>query len=124
MAQGTPVYLAPEATDGLHGKARYSSAVDVFAFGILLWNMFYGEVDPYRGRRLFQGFQHGAGTRGSTERPQFVEAAEPAAAGGNDSDSDGRVRIKALAKLAARCWAQESEDRPSFVEIEAELAWI
>jgi serine/threonine protein kinase len=131
IGQGTPAYLAPEATDGLHGKARYSSAVDVFAFGVVLWNMFYGEADPYRGR-LFQGF--GSCTAGRTERPEFVLPA-----GGDDGDGDGggdgngteaggsqgRFRIQRLAELAARCWAQQSEDRPSFVEIDTELAkWV
>jgi serine/threonine protein kinase len=41
---GTPTYMAPE----MFLKRPYSEAVDIFAFGTLLWEVYAGEV-PYDG---------------------------------------------------------------------------
>lgn len=49
---GTPNYMAPEL---LRSGTSFSKKVDVYAFGILLW-----EVSPARGRRRRREHGHGS----------------------------------------------------------------
>lgn len=93
---GTPTHAAPE----LLREGRLSPAVDVFAFGILAWELVAGE-DAYRGwhpmQIIMQVSQHGT-------RPPPLPHCPPG-----------------MAALMERCWAQEPADRPTFTEILAEL---
>jgi serine/threonine protein kinase len=45
---GTAVYIAPEVSQGTGGFAEYSEPVDIYSFGILLWNLWTGEKDPFQ----------------------------------------------------------------------------
>jgi serine/threonine protein kinase len=109
IGQGTAIYMAPEASDGWHGKARYDHRVDIYAFGIMLWNMWTGEKDPYSHVESAAALaRHLAGGA----RPTF-----PAPVGG-----DSRGGVAEVAILAAKCWAERPQDRPSFVDIDREMA--
>ena len=80
--QGTLSYVAPEML--LHGKASFAS--DVYAFGILLWEMFTG-AQPYAGLpRALLG--HEVALKG--RRPEFPP----------DCPFDYQL-------LACRCWESD-----------------
>jgi hypothetical protein len=76
----------------------------------MLWNLWTGEKDPYS-----HIASHGALTLHLAQggRPTF-----PASAGGGGGGGGG---VAEVAALAARCWAERSQDRPSFVEIHRDL---
>jgi hypothetical protein len=94
---GTPVYMAPELLE----RKPYSSAVDVYAFGIVLWEI-VNKAEPY------QGFHD------QFEIIKFV-------CEGNRLLVDPQ---HPLAKLTTQCWDQEPKLRPSFNEITAALEAI
>ncbi|GLC70963.1 hypothetical protein PLESTF_001055600 [Pleodorina starrii] len=92
---GTAPYMSPETFDGV-----YSKAGDVYAFGMMLWEMLTGK-QPYEsmivGRILmgvtFQGL-----------RPTWPETEWPE-----------------LCALGATCLAQKASERPSFEQLEQSL---
>ena len=94
---GTPAYMAPEMFDG----AGITEKVDVFAFGVLLWEMLTGEV-PWSHVPSPMQIIYCVGVM-SQRLP--IPPACPAA----------------LRVLIERCWAEQPADRPGFVEILAEL---
>lgn len=94
---GTITHLAPEV---LQPGAKLTTAVDVYAFGILMY-------EAYTGKQAYSGLRHaeviGGVARGNL-RPSFPPAA-PAA----------------LVLLAGSCWAADPEARPGFSEVAREL---
>ena len=99
-------------SDGWHGKAKYDAKVDIYAYGIMLWNLWTGEKDPYS-----HVASHTALTRHLAlgGRPIF-----PTPVG--DDGCGGGGGVAEVATLAARCWAERSQDRPSFVDIDRAMA--
>ncbi|KAA0172987.1 hypothetical protein FNF27_05478 [Cafeteria roenbergensis] len=98
---GTPQYMAPELLAG--ARSGFSDRVDVFAFGVLLWEMLARRV-PYAGWRqedIVSGVQAG-------ERPPMSDIAE------------GRAS-PALRALIQRCWDGDATKRPSMADVVAEL---
>ncbi|KFM25241.1 putative serine/threonine-protein kinase drkC [Auxenochlorella protothecoides] len=96
VALGTVAYAAPEVIAG--GPA--TTASDVFAFGIMLWEM-------YHCRSVHSGVREHAVLAGvvqGTLRPVFDPGCPPA-----------------YAALAHDCWAQESWKRPTFQEVLSRL---
>ena len=94
---GTITHLAPEM---LTPGTRLTTAVDVFAFGVLMWEF-------YTARRPFAGLGRDAIAdavlrRGA--RPAFPPGAP-----------------RAYVELAAACWAPAPGDRPSFADVGAAL---
>ncbi|KAJ6934224.1 serine/threonine-protein kinase HT1-like [Populus alba x Populus x berolinensis] len=92
--RGTLPWMAPELLDGTSN--RVSEKVDVFSFGIAMWEILTGE-EPYA------NMQFGAiigGIVSSTLRPPVPE----------HCDTGWR-------KLMEECWASDPEARPSFTEI-------
>jgi serine/threonine protein kinase len=92
MVGGTPLYMAPEIDD----TADYGFAVDVYAFGVLVYEIMTGE-EPYKELRGPLAI-HKAVRAG--RRPPIPNSLP-----------------KDLRQLIERCWAQEPKDRPPFDEI-------
>jgi serine/threonine protein kinase len=94
---GAVQYMAPELLDG---AGYYDEKVDVYAFGVLLWEMVTARV-PFDGmdprRVLVHVLRHDA---------RMSLAGVPGA----------------LAALIARCWDRAPDARPSFAEIVREIA--
>lgn len=95
-ASGTITHMAPETLS--EGKA--SPAADVYAFGILMWEAYMGDV-PYGSMNKMQ-VMYGVVSEGLC--PEFPPGT-PAW----------------YAMLAAACWSRRSADRPTFVHIVLEL---
>ncbi|KAG2499268.1 hypothetical protein HYH03_002846 [Edaphochlamys debaryana] len=93
---GTLTHMPPEA---LHG-GQLRKETDVFAYGILLWELYTG-CRPYSGL-----------TAGEVVHRVVVEGARPAFP---------RSTPQAWRELAAECWAQRAEERPSFEKVEQDL---
>ena len=89
---GTPVYIAPEV---FHSKV-YDSKADIYSFGIMLWEMWYG-------RQAFAEF------RGSMK--DFFSSVD---AGCRPEDVKGGKKPPLhLKQLMSRCWDGNPEKRPS-----------
>ncbi|KAH0789095.1 TKL family protein kinase [Histomonas meleagridis] len=89
---GTPHWMAPEMFNSTH----YDSKVDVYSYGILLWEMLT-EATPFEGMSAFQIM---AAVCQNGQRPEIPE-----------STPNG------LASLIEACWSQEPADRPTFEQI-------
>eukprot|EP00752_Nemacystus_decipiens_P011886 g10539.t1 len=89
---GTPAYMAPELLE----DRPYSKSVDVYAFGILLWEIFSRAI-PF------------AGFSAADIREAVVSGGRPKVPRGNPSE---------VGQLMCRCWCQDSRQRPPFDEVE------
>ncbi|KAJ1436971.1 Serine-threonine/tyrosine-protein kinase, catalytic domain [Sesbania bispinosa] len=96
--RGTLPWMAPELLNG--SSSLVSEKVDVFSFGIVMWELLTGE-EPYAD--LHYGAIIG-GIVNNTLRPPVPESCDP----------EWRL-------LMERCWSSEPSERPSFTEIANEL---
>uniref|UniRef100_A0A0D9WMJ9 Protein kinase domain-containing protein n=1 Tax=Leersia perrieri TaxID=77586 RepID=A0A0D9WMJ9_9ORYZ len=92
--RGTLPWMAPELLNG--SSSLVSEKVDVFSFGIVMWELLTGE-EPYA--ELHYGAIIG-GIVNNTLRPPVPEACDP------------RWR-----SLMEQCWSSEPSERPSFTEV-------
>lgn len=92
---GTWQWLAPEM---MEPGARYNFKVDVYAFGIVLWELLSGEI-PYKR----EGFAH------ETQLLAHVKA-------GKRLPID-RTWDSGLVHLMELCWSHDSRSRPSMSEV-------
>ncbi|KAJ6252326.1 serine/threonine-protein kinase tnni3k-related [Anaeramoeba flamelloides] len=95
---GTPRWMAPEL---LRAEKNYTNKVDIYAFGIILWEISKREI-PFRGINQFQ-FLMSVGIRG--ERPEI-----------NENDL--------FYNLIIQCWRQNPKDRPAIFHILKDLKTI
>lgn len=109
---GTPLWMSPELCR--KGKIRklsddYTRMVDVYAFGMILWEML--ELTRPWSNSHFK-FSY--------------ELLDKVAAGGRPSISSDREREAppGYVKLLRRCWAQRADARPEFPEIFKRLGSI
>ncbi|KAG8495693.1 hypothetical protein CXB51_013405 [Gossypium anomalum] len=96
--RGTLPWMAPELLNG--SSSLVSEKVDVFSFGIVMWELLTGE-EPYAD--LHYGAIIG-GIVSNTLRPLVPEGCDPE-----------------WRSLMERCWSSEPPERPSFTEIANEL---
>eukprot|EP01038_Epipyxis_sp_PR26KG_P004553 gene4553-6425_t len=94
---GTPAYMAPELIE----NNPYNKSVDVYAFGVLLWEILANEVPFYN-------------VSISDIRQRVVSGNRPRLGGLNSSCS----------RLISQCWDQSPDNRPSFTEVVDELLRI
>lgn len=101
---GTPRYMSPEAI-----KGGYSKETDVYAYGILAWELL-SETEPWLScRSITELFQRvNAGERPPLTR-EFVARYQ----------SNGLTL--SVAKWISRLWAHDRARRPSFGDIQAQL---
>ncbi|PHU21439.1 hypothetical protein BC332_06546 [Capsicum chinense] len=92
--RGTLPWMAPELLNG--NSSRVSEKVDVFSFGITMWEILTGE-EPYA--NLHCGAIIG-GIVNNTLRPPVPQRCDPD-----------------WGKLMEECWSPDPEARPSFTEI-------
>uniref|UniRef100_A0A0E0HLR8 Protein kinase domain-containing protein n=1 Tax=Oryza nivara TaxID=4536 RepID=A0A0E0HLR8_ORYNI len=92
--RGTLPWMAPELLNG--SSSLVSEKVDVFSFGIVMWELLTGE-EPYA--ELHYGAIIG-GIVNNTLRPPVPESCDP------------RWR-----SLMEQCWSSEPSERPSFTEV-------
>jgi len=94
---GTVTHLAPEA---LQAGSKLTPTVDVYAFGVLMYEL-------YTGRRAYSNQRREKVIEAVTQlgmRPSFPATVPPA-----------------FVRLASACWAAEPEARPEFSEVAAAL---
>jgi serine/threonine protein kinase len=98
MNKGTPAYMAPELTDEAFQLEDMFGAIDVFAFGMLLWEM-VAEVPPFADKykdnpyKLTMDIQEG-------KRPPIPDQ-----------------MTAEMAELVKQCWEGVPEDRPVFEDM-------
>ena len=93
---GTVAYEAPECFD----DQPFTAACDVYAFGIIVWELTTGAV-PWQGKSQAQ---IGRAVCDKDARPPL----------------DGTQKASFVGGLAQRCWAQQPVARPSFQEVQPE----
>ena len=96
---GTPQWMAPEVVANLLGvQTKYDKRVDVYSYGILLWELFHCTT-PYVETRLDQMGICKSVYR-SNIRPKFGRSCPPSVQG-----------------LVGKCWDKHPSARPAFKEI-------
>ncbi|KAF8033867.1 hypothetical protein BT93_C0208 [Corymbia citriodora subsp. variegata] len=99
--RGTLPWMAPELLN--NNGDRVSEKVDVYSFGIVMWELLTGE-EPYAdldAKHMIGGIVN------NTLRPQVPASCDPE-----------------WKSLMERCWSSEPSERPSFTEIVKELCSI
>lgn len=92
MFQGTLSHMAPE----MMTEGRASKASDVYAFGILLWELYTGDR-PWKGiNNAHLAWEVTMGKR----RPEFPAEAP-----------------REFVDLAVHCWADKASERPTFEQV-------
>ncbi|KAG0226238.1 hypothetical protein BGW41_004235, partial [Actinomortierella wolfii] len=87
--QGTPCYLAPELLDG---RPKFSTKSDMYALGMVMWEMAANSTTPFRDKGNHFAVMMVIINGGREELP-------------NDTPEDYR-------KWVERCWNQDPEKRP------------
>jgi serine/threonine protein kinase len=98
----TALYMAPELVSG----GDYGREVDVFSFGIMLWEIVTGE-------KVFTDLLEAVHGNGIALISKIVEGARP--------NVDDRIPTPAR-DLMVRCWANEASDRPTFAQLFEQLS--
>eukprot|EP01039_Chlorochromonas_danica_P001075 gene1075-1165_t len=93
---GTPAYMAPELLEG----RSYNKSVDVYAFGVFLWELLTGEI-PFA-------------------RADLADLKERVLAGKRPALPSYGLPSRCV-RLITRCWDQQADLRPSFTEVVDEL---
>lgn len=101
---GSLLYMAPEVIRGGH----YSEKVDVFSYGIMLYELFSGCL---LASRVTMGMPDGT----LAGEGRLAEYAEQVAAGHREEMP--AYWPQPIKKLIADCWAQDPSKRPSFARI-------
>lgn len=97
--------MAPEVLVGKYGEAHYGPKVDVYSFGIVLFEIATGQL-PYPEHQTLLDLERAVA---SGERPKLP----------TDTDAPD-----AVVKLMERCWAADAQNRPDFREIALVLSQI
>ena len=98
-ACGTPQWMAPEVVANLLGvQTKYDKRVDMYSYGVLLWELFHCTT-PYVETRLDQMGICKSVYR-SNIRPKFGRSCPPSVQG-----------------LVGKCWDKHPSARPAFKEI-------
>lgn len=105
MGGPRPIPYAWCAPESLR-QGAFSSASDVWMFGVTLWEMFSGGEEPWAGVPPYLILQRLEKDRARLPKPPLCS--------------------RALYSLALRCWAPHPADRPSFSNLEGLLqeAWL
>ncbi|KAJ6236625.1 serine/threonine-protein kinase tnni3k-related [Anaeramoeba flamelloides] len=95
---GTPRWMAPEL---LRGEQDYTNKVDIYAFGIILWEISTGNI-PFE-------------DKGPFVLPRFV---------GYEGGRPEMTKKDLFYEVAIKCWAQEPNERPDIQQVVEELSRV
>jgi hypothetical protein len=99
-------------------EAKFSHKSDVFAFGVLLWEILSHGQTPwgvFNIRDMSEALARG-------DRLQFPQGLEQQHARSTDTRPASRTVARKIYAIAVRCWAEAPRARPPFLQIEGELA--
>jgi len=100
LGVGTPIYMAPELLK--EGNKSYANEVDVYSFGIILWQL-VTKREPY-----------------TDFRGAIFDFVREIVGGMRPPIDQNKVDPK-LAELIAKCWNDQSLARPAFNEVSKKL---
>ena len=108
-AAGTQLWMAPEV---FRGDRNYTNAVDVYSFGIVLWELATRKV-PWDGEL-------------SSDELKFFDGLNRALQSGRRPTVSDAVRADhgAFVAVMERCWAGDPANRPTFAEAARDVAAI
>lgn len=100
---GTAEWMAPEVINGRFGIAHYGKEVDVYSFGMVMYEI-------------------GTSLLPFHDVEDSIQVSFMAALGERPKDMGGRAVPASYLTLMNRCWAHTPEDRPPFNEVFIELS--
>jgi len=101
---GTENYMAPEMVRG----EQYTNKVDVYSFGIMMYEVVFGVFVPYK-TRLAQ-------FKDKVANVQFKVAEDPEFRPLIDDDMKEQVN-EPLLVMMKKCWSHAAEERPDFTDL-------
>ena len=98
LGAGTPLWMAPEVLQGKHGVSKYGPGVDVYSFGIVMWEIATSRLpfDTLGSEGMFAFFE----AIGEGARPDIPPGLPPP------------FRV-----LMVRCWDADPSARPTTAEL-------
>lgn len=99
--QGTPQWMAPEMIEAVYSgedKAKYTQAVDMYSFGVVMWEVMTRHAPWKKYKRFFEVWKRVL----QGERPRI-------------RDRDAENAPRGFLRLMKDCWSQNPSSRPSFI---------
>jgi len=113
---GSPRYMAPEVMNG----DGYTLKVDVFSFGVLLFELCSLEVPFAKNYKWSNNKRSNSNSNSKSQKEALVEDFYKSVVENELRPSDNLKPIIPCPKIRAlieECWSTESNERPSFEEI-------
>eukprot|EP00039_Didymoeca_costata_P026921 m.16986 g.16986 ORF g.16986 m.16986 type:complete len:1197 (+) comp5863_c0_seq1:197-3787(+) len=104
---GTPLWTAPEVSQGLHGMARYGASSDVYSFGMVMYEIATRELPFYESLANSSFFEL---------RDAIEQGIRP-----NITPEVKNVLPEGYEALMTSCWGGVPRERPSFSDIVEQL---
>ena len=100
LGTGSPLWMAPEIMSGKHGKAHYSYKVDIYSFGMVMYEVFSRELPFY-----------------DVEDASAFDLLNMVAAGDRPSIPADCDAPSGYISLMEMCWSADPRDRPDFAKV-------
>lgn len=122
---GTLLWMAPEVLSGSRIKEGHATALDVYSYGIVLWEVWARE-QPW-GEIVENGVNFVTALTElvtSGVRPRLPDTDQVSSGSDRSGRKQAKVPPTGYAELMNECWASQAEKRPSFSVVVSRLSKI
>lgn len=107
---GTLYWMAPEVIRG----ESYGTASDVYSFGIVLWQLLAEQASPFPGQDAMK--MNSQVLKGARPDIPSIEEEAKLLADGPLLQASVSEQFPRFVRLVQRCWDNDPQNRPSFIE--------